>query len=67
MRTGLLFAACLAEPALAEDWPEFRGKGRTGVWTESGILEAFPEKGPSIAWHTPLHGGYAGPEFLYLD
>ncbi len=24
---------------IAEDWPEWRGKGRQGVWIEEGILE----------------------------
>ena len=45
----------------AEDWPEWRGKGRTGVWTEDGILEKFPEDGLEVKWRTPIHGGYAGP------
>ena len=29
-------------PQAAEDWPEFRGKGRTGEWRETGLLEKFP-------------------------
>lgn len=45
----------------AEDWPEFRGKGRTGVWTETGILDKFPEGGLKIKWRTPLKRGYTGP------
>ncbi len=57
----LLFALCIFGPALAEDWPEWRGKGRTGIWTETGILEKFPEKGLTIVWRNPLRGGFAGP------
>ena len=56
--------ACLllaAPGARAEDWPEFRGKGRLGVWYETGILERFPAEGLDIAWRTPLNRGYAGP------
>jgi outer membrane protein assembly factor BamB len=45
----------------AEDWPEWRGRGRGGVWNESGILERFPEKGLTAAWRTPVRAGYAGP------
>lgn len=45
----------------AEDWPEFRGKGRIGVWNETGILEKFPEEGLTIKWRTPLKRGYTGP------
>ena len=48
-------------PASAEDWPEWRGKGRRGVWNESGVLDRFPDKGLTIVWRTPLHGGFAGP------
>ncbi|MCI0388638.1 MAG: PQQ-like beta-propeller repeat protein [Acidobacteria bacterium] len=57
----LLLAICILKPALADDWPEWRGKGRSGIWTESGILDKFPEKGLTVVWRTPLNGGYAGP------
>ena len=57
----LLVVICILNPVLAEDWPEWRGKGRAGIWTESGILDKFPEKGLTPVWRTPLHGGFAGP------
>jgi outer membrane protein assembly factor BamB len=57
----LLVAICILKPVLAEDWPEWRGKGRKGVWTESGILDKFPETGLTPVWRTPLNGGFAGP------
>src|SRR4051794_28562970 len=56
-----LLAFLLAFRVLAEDWPEWRGKGRLGVWTEDGILSAFPVKGLTTAWRTPLNAGFAGP------
>ena len=46
---------------LANDGPEFRGEGRVGVWTETGILEAFPEAGLDVRWRTPIHHGFSGP------
>jgi outer membrane protein assembly factor BamB len=55
--TAILCCTC----ASAEDWPEWRGKGRTGVWRDTGVLEAFPESGLKIKWRVPIHGGYAGP------
>jgi outer membrane protein assembly factor BamB len=59
---ALLFVTIsLHGPVGAEDWPEWRGRGRVGVWNESGILERFPEKGLTPAWRTPLRAGYAGP------
>lgn len=45
----------------AEDWPEWRGKGRLGVWTETGILERFPDTGLTYKWRVPINRGYAGP------
>ena len=55
-----LLLVCALSPALADDWPEWRGKGRTGVWNESGILEKFPERGLTITWRTPVRAGFAG-------
>jgi outer membrane protein assembly factor BamB len=59
----LILILLLAAPVVVhgEDWPEIRGKGRLGVWTETGILEKFPEGGLKVLWRTPLKNGYAGP------
>ena len=53
----------LGAPGLgAEDWPEYRGKGRLGVWNETGILEKFPPaSGLKVLWRTPIRAGYSGP------
>ena len=45
----------------ADDWPEFRGQGRQGVWTETGILETFPETGLEVRWRTAIKAGFSGP------
>src|SRR5262249_56865576 len=62
---GLFAAAvCVAVAGAglrAEDWPEVAGKGRLGVWNETGILEKFPDGGLKVLWRTPIRGGYAGP------
>ncbi|HZU35832.1 MAG TPA: PQQ-binding-like beta-propeller repeat protein [Gemmataceae bacterium] len=53
----------LAWPCLghADDWPQWLGPRRDGVWRETGILATFPKDGPRIRWRTPIGGGYAGP------
>ncbi len=57
-----LGALCLAQMDLAaEDWPEWRGAGRTGVWRETGIVEKFPAQGLAFRWRVPIRGGYSGP------
>ena len=45
----------------AEDWPEFRGKGRTGEWNDTGILQRFPADGLKVLWRTPVREGYSSP------
>jgi len=50
---------CLS--AAAADWPQWRGADRLGVWSESGILDAFPPEGLSESWRLPIQRGYSGP------
>jgi outer membrane protein assembly factor BamB len=57
----LVFGACAAATLRAEDWPQWLGRQRDAVWRETGILEKFPEGGPTVRWRTPIGGGYAGP------
>jgi outer membrane protein assembly factor BamB len=45
----------------ADDWPQWLGPKRDGVWRETGLVDKFPEKGPPVRWRTPLSTGYAGP------
>lgn len=47
--------------ASADDWPEWRGKGREGVWNETGVLQKFPASGLRIDWRVPLRNGFSGP------
>ena len=64
LTAAMACAACLlgaAPEVAAEDWPEFRGEGRRGVWTETGILREFPEGGLTARWRTPVKAGYSGP------
>ena len=51
----------LVQTVRANDWPEWRGAGRLGVLTETGLLETFPAGGLPVVWRTPIHGGYSGP------
>lgn len=61
-RAYSLFAILLATtPAAAEDWPQWMGPGRDDVWTETGIIEKFPEGGPKFLWRKPVSGGFSGP------
>jgi outer membrane protein assembly factor BamB len=47
--------------ARADDWPQWLGPRRDGVWRETGILGKFPTNGPPIRWRLPIGAGYSGP------
>src|SRR5215471_1170750 len=56
---GLAMAS--AGVARADDWPQWLGPQRDGVWREKGIVDKFPAGGPKARWRTPIGAGYAGP------
>src|SRR5581483_181070 len=56
-----LAALVLTSAATADDWPQWLGPKRDGVWREHGILDKFPPGGPAVRWRTPIGSGYAGP------
>jgi outer membrane protein assembly factor BamB len=45
----------------ADDWPQWLGPRRDGVWRETGIVARFPAEGPKVRWRYPIGGGYSGP------
>jgi outer membrane protein assembly factor BamB len=45
----------------ADDWPQWRGANRDGVWSESGILENFPPDGLKVRWRAPVGIGFSSP------
>jgi hypothetical protein len=60
MGLAVLVATVTVRPR-AEDWPEWRGNGRLGLWNETGIVQKFPEGGPPLKWRATVGQGYAGP------
>ena len=60
--TAVQVLVALASISLAaDDWPQWLGPQRDGVWRETGILEKFPAAGPKVRWRVAVGGGYAGP------
>ncbi len=57
----VVWAFVLAAPLKAEDWAQWRGMDRLGIWTESGILESFPDDGLQVKWRAPVRSGFSGP------
>jgi outer membrane protein assembly factor BamB len=59
--TGAIAAFVAMAVGRADDWPQWLGPQRDGVWREAGIIETFPADGPRVRWRTPLGSGYSGP------
>jgi outer membrane protein assembly factor BamB len=51
----------LVSPCVADDWPQYMGPTRDGVFRETGIVDSIPAEGLPVKWRVPVHGGYAGP------
>ena len=56
-RLCLLFLTTFS--ILADDWPQWLGPQRDGVWREEGIVEKF-DGAPKLRWKADIGGGYAG-------
>lgn len=56
----MLCTTLLTLPLAAADWPQYRGPGRDGVSSETGLLDAWPESGPKECWRKPLGEGFSG-------
>jgi outer membrane protein assembly factor BamB len=63
MRTLLVTLAVGLLPAVvrADDWPQWLGPQRDGVWREKGLLDKFPKGGPRVCWRTEIGPGFSGP------
>jgi outer membrane protein assembly factor BamB len=58
---GLLIVSA----AVAADWPQWRGPQRTGISSESGLLDAWPAAGPALLWQVnDIGDGYATPSVV---
>ncbi|MBX3422754.1 MAG: PQQ-like beta-propeller repeat protein [Pirellulaceae bacterium] len=44
-----------------DDWPQWMGQNRDGIWHEGGIIERIPDQGLPVLWRTRIGGGYSGP------
>ncbi len=61
-RTQFFIALILCyASARADDWPQWRGPQRDGVWRESGIVDSIPATGLPVQWRVAVKGGYSGP------
>ncbi len=46
---------------VAEDWPQFLGPNRDGVYAGPALADSWPEDGPARVWTKRVGQGFAGP------
>jgi len=51
----------LGAAALGDDWPQWLGPQRDGVWRERGVIREIPAAGLPVRWRAPVEHGYSGP------
>ena len=54
-------ACACTRPSVGDDWPQWRGPTRDGVWRETGLIEEFPASQIKLRWRAPISSGYSGP------
>lgn len=58
---SMLLSIVLLAQSQAEDWPQWRGRNRDGVWNEAGIIDKFESDRIELEWRVPIGPGYSGP------
>jgi len=53
----LIGSAC----GVAEDWPQFLGPSRNGIYAGTNIAKTWPAEGPPIRWQRKVGAGFSGP------
>lgn len=57
---GAFTFSTIVSTRVIDDWPQWRGKNRDGISTETGLLKAWPQGGPPLAWRAGGAGeGYS--------
>lgn len=57
--TVSLFAAAIG--GFGQDWPQFRGPDRDGIFFDRETIGPFPSGGPELVWDKPIGTGFSAP------
>jgi outer membrane protein assembly factor BamB len=63
MRVAITFASIVLVTlsVAAEDWPQFLGPDRNGVYAGPALAESWPAAGPRVVWRKTVGAGFSGP------
>ena len=56
-----VIAIALGASAAAEDWPQYLGPARNGVYGGPALADAWGPQGPQVVWRMPVGQGFSGP------
>jgi outer membrane protein assembly factor BamB len=51
----------MAAAAHAQDWPQFLGPGRNGVYSGNDLAAKWPPGGPAVVWKKDVGQGFSNP------
>ena len=57
----IVIEGLLCVQGVADDWPQWRGPSRDGLWREKGIVRKFEGRQLPIRWRVKIANGYSGP------
>ena len=61
MRLLLMLLLLTWNQAQGEDWPQFLGPARNGVYSGPEIPVSWPKSGPPLLWKIDVGQGFSGP------
>ena len=61
MLTRIAVLILIAGCAFAQDWPQFLGPERNGVYTGPDLAEKWPPTGPQVVWKKDVGQGFSAP------
>ncbi len=53
--------AAILSRACADDWPQFLGPTRNGVYSGPALAASWPKDGPPVVWQRKIGQGFSGP------
>lgn len=58
---GLFCGFLVIASVQADDWTQWRGSNRDGVWRETGVISNFTAEDLKPVWRQPIGTGYSSP------
>src|SRR5262245_31124969 len=62
---AVVSSSMLLAAARGDDWPQWRGTNRDGVWRETGIIQKFGSSQLTPKWRIDIGSGYCGPTIAH--